>query len=68
MPDDKNRGLYNKYKVEREDGQPVGQCIVLELDDLKTHPAVVALAGSVLAHGYQELSDDLMALVREYEP
>lgn len=65
MPDDKNRGLYGKYKIERTDGRPVGQCIVLEVDDPNTWNAITVWAATVLREGYQVLGLDALELVEE---
>lgn len=65
MTDDKKRGLYGKYYVERVDGKPIkgGECIVLEVGDPNTHPAILAFADSVESDGYSALADDLRSLV-----
>lgn len=64
MPDATDRGLYGKYDVHRRDGKPVGQCIVLEVDDPLTHEALLVWAASVRKAGYSELAKDVELMVR----
>jgi hypothetical protein len=60
---DKNRGLYQKYIVERVDGKPVDYCIVLELKDQNTWPAMLKFAETTRAAGYEALADDIEKMV-----
>lgn len=55
----RNEGLKNKYKVERFDGRPVGQCIVLEFSDTNSHAAIATWADTVEADGYAALAHDV---------
>lgn len=58
--DDKETGLYDKYKVERVDGKPLkGGCIVLEWGDPLARPGIRAFADAVGAAGYHDLARDL---------
>jgi len=68
MSDDRNRGLYGKYRVERVDGKPIkgGHCIVMEVGDWNTHAAIHAFADSVELDGYTSLASDLRRLVRDH--
>lgn len=59
MTDDKNRGLYNKYIVDRVDGKEVGRCFVLELDDPLTWLALKQWAGDLWVAGYENLANDI---------
>lgn len=61
MADDKEKGLYNKYNVTRTDGKPVGECIVLEMDDPYTWLAIRVFADRMKACGYNKLYKDLTA-------
>lgn len=59
MSDDLERGIYDKYRVERTDGRGVGRCVVLELDDPNTWDALLTWANSVEAEGYVALATDV---------
>lgn len=63
--DERDAGLYGKYRVERRDGKALkgGMCIVLELGDPNAHPALRVWADTVEAAGYHQLADDVRALV-----
>lgn len=56
-PDEK-RGLYGKYRVEKVNGKPVGECFVLEEHDPLALPALRAYAEAGRAR-YPFLADDL---------
>ncbi|MFW5497733.1 MULTISPECIES: hypothetical protein [unclassified Maridesulfovibrio] len=65
---DKEKGLYDKYIVQRTDGKPIkGGCIVLEFDDPNAWAAINQYAFTVQAAGYEKLAgnihDKLMAVV-----
>lgn len=62
MADDKNRGLYNKYTVERNDGRSIGEFgyLVLEFSDPNAWPAIEQWANTVFEDGYEELSIDVI--------
>ena len=63
MPDNRERGLYGKYRVERMDGQELGRCLVLELKDPNTWDAALAFANSVEDDGYGPLASDVRSWV-----
>lgn len=63
VADDKSRGLYEKYRVERTDGKTVGPCIVLELDDPNSWEALILWCNTVRRAGYEELGLDVMQQV-----
>lgn len=52
-------GLYKKYSVTRTDGRAVGRCIVLELEDRRTWPALLTWADTVEAEGDVRLATDV---------
>jgi hypothetical protein len=53
------RGLHQKYRVERLDGKHVGRCIVLELDDSNTWDALLIYANTVESNGNVALATDV---------
>lgn len=56
----KERGLFEKYHVERVDGKPMpAGCIVLEWKDPNAWPGIAAFSRAVRLAGYLQLSDDL---------
>lgn len=65
MSNDRTRGLYEKYRVERIDGKPLkgGMCIVLELGDPNARPALLMWARTMQERGFEALSDDMFALL-----
>lgn len=63
MADNTERGLYDKYLVERLDGKPVGRCIVLEVRDPNAHPALITWTETMRAAGYNALADDMEAMM-----
>lgn len=65
MPDDKNRGLYEKYSVKRNDGQELGDCLVLEFKDPNARAAILAYANTVSDVGYEPLARDIKKRLRE---
>lgn len=66
MPDDKDRGLYDKYIVERTDGKTLGPCVVLELDDPNSWEALTLWSNTVRKAGYEELGLDVLQLIADY--
>ena len=65
MPDAKDRGLYEKYHVERTDGKPIEYgCIVLEFDDPNTWAAIDTWATQVGSQGYEALCKDVRERLR----
>ncbi len=57
---DKNKGLYQKYHVERTDGKPITEgCIVLEWDDQNALEGIKAFSKAVRKNGYIKLADEL---------
>ena len=69
MPDDKQHGLYEKYNVARSDGNQIGPhgCVVLEMDDPRTHPALRAWATTMHTAGYEYLAADVLAMISSAE-
>ena len=67
MSDDRQRGLYNKYTVKRNDGKKLGACIVLEFKDPSARHAIRAFADAVRADGYNTLANDLLAQCTYHE-
>lgn len=63
---DATRGLFRKYRVERTDGKPVGECFVLEAHDRHAIAALRAYADSC-ASDYPSLSTDLVTLAGRWE-
>ena len=65
---EKQKGLYQKYKVSRQDGKIITEgCFVLELKDPKARKALLTYATEVLKEGYdKELAYDLRAWVGQY--
>ena len=64
--DNRDKGLYEKYHVERADGKDVGECIVLEFDDPNARAGILTFANSVLEDGYEELYYDLIDKLNDY--
>jgi hypothetical protein len=65
--EDKERGLYDKYKVERLDGKPIEKgCIVLEWSDRLARAGIKAFAAAVTSAGYLRLGNDLKTKLRDY--
>lgn len=57
---DKEKGLYQKYIVERTDGKPIkGGCLVLEFGDKNAASAINEFAKTLRADGYEKLADDI---------
>ena len=64
----KNKGLYQKYRVERTDGKPMPEgCIVLEWKDPNARIGIAAFSRRVRRKGYRKLADDLDAKLSEWE-
>jgi folylpolyglutamate synthase/dihydropteroate synthase len=64
VEDDKSKGLYGKYRVERIDGKERGPYFVLDYaHDPHAIPALLAYADSCKAE-YPELARDLRALAQ----
>lgn len=68
MADNRARGLYPKYRVERLNGQAVGAVFVLEFDDPNCWPALRAYADTV-KNAYPVLATDILLAVdaREHD-
>jgi len=64
--DDKSRGLYQKYKVERTDGKPLEDCVVLELKDPLARAALWTWVSEVEKYGYKQLARDTEAKLIDY--
>lgn len=58
-------GLYDKYRVHKVNGKPVGECFVLEKHDPLALPALRAYA-EYCAAGYPQLSADLTAMANRW--
>ncbi|WP_237085781.1 hypothetical protein [Mycobacteroides abscessus] len=63
---DLERGLYAKYRVEKVNGKPVGECFVLEAHDRHAIEALRAYAQSCV-NDYPSLSTDLIAMAGRWE-
>lgn len=65
--DDKTKGIYNKYRVERMDPSPKHEncvCFVLDMEhDPFAIPALAAYAKACRAEGFEVLADDLESYV-----
>lgn len=68
MGDDKDRGLYPKYKIEKlsNPGKNV-DAIVLEFDDPIARAGILGWAEELLEHGYDRLALEVSRKVREAE-
>lgn len=55
---DQTRGLYGKYRVEKVNGKPIGECFVLEEHDPFALAALRAYA-EVCCNNFPSLADDL---------
>jgi ribosomal protein L37AE/L43A len=64
---DRNKGMYAKYRVKRLDGKEMDSCIVLELTDPNSWPALRTWADTVEADGYVPLAAEMRAKVDQYE-
>lgn len=62
---DQQRGLYGKYRVEKVNGKPVGECFVLEEHDPLALPALRAYAEACAA-AYPPLAADLIAMANRW--
>jgi hypothetical protein len=61
--------LYEKYRVERTDGKPVGAAIVLEFKDPIAKVGIRAWAEEMERHGYEQVAADVFtALANEEIP
>lgn len=64
---DKTRGLFGKYKVEKiTNPKKELDCIVLEFDDPNSREGIIAFAEAVRRDGYRKLHDDIMAKIKFY--
>lgn len=67
--EEKHRGLYGKYHVERVDKKPMNHgCIVLEWNDPAARRGIEAFAEAVRDKGYLQLADDLESRLEAYGP
>ncbi|ORA25213.1 hypothetical protein BST13_33220 [Mycobacterium aquaticum] len=64
-PPDQDRGLYGKYRVEKVNGKPLGQCFVLEEHDPHAMAALRAYAESCRPD-FPFLADDLMVMANRW--
>ncbi len=60
---EKHKGLYQKYKVEKLSGRPIGDCIVLEFDDPIAKDAIVTWAKSMRDAGYVQVWKDIVTKI-----
>lgn len=68
MGDSRTTGLYEKYRVERNDGKGItGGCIVLEFGDPNAWDALLIWANTVEADGYVQLAADVRKRVLTYQ-
>lgn len=63
---DTGRGLYPKYRVEKINGKPVGECFVLEEHDPHAIAALRAYAESCCTE-FQSLATDLVLMAERWE-
>lgn len=63
---DTERGLYAKYRVEKADGKPAGECFVLAAHDPHAIAALRAYAESC-AGDYASLATDLAVMADRWE-
>ena len=67
MSDDKDRGFYDKYYVERRDGKPLkGGAVVLEFGDPNSWYALLTWANTVERRGHAKLAQDIREIVSDY--
>ena len=64
---DRQRGFYKKYNVERLDGKPIKNCVVLEFDDPNARIGISAFSKAVRADGYIKLANNLDTLLQYFE-
>lgn len=62
---DKDRGLYGKYRVEKVNGKPVGECFVLEQHDPYAAIALLAYA-EACKDEYAPLALDLIEMAHAW--
>jgi hypothetical protein len=73
LNDERGRGLYDKYRVARSDGDPTGKhegCRYIVLDtthDRNAPPAIRAYAIAVRRDGFLSLADDLIDIAADAE-
>lgn len=63
--DNRERGLYEKYEVKRTDGKPVGECIIMEMKDPNTWPAIGAYIKTI-QKSCPQLASDLSDKIARY--
>jgi hypothetical protein len=63
---DRERGLYAKYRVEKLNGKPVGQCFVLEENDPFAPFALLAYAEACKLT-YPQLTRDLIQMAYRWD-
>lgn len=63
----KELGLISKYYVDRVNGKPLGNCIVLEFKDFRARVGIKAFSETVRKDGYILLADDLDKELTKYE-
>lgn len=63
---EKEKGLYQKYKVEKLNGKELGECIVLEFNDPNGREGIKAFAAAVGRAGFVQLERDLNTKLEQY--
>jgi hypothetical protein len=63
---DTERGLYGKYRVEKVNGKPVGECFVLEQNDPHATAALRCYAASCMV-AFPTLATDLQFMADRWE-
>ena len=63
---DRERGLYPKYRVEKLNGRPIGECFVLEQHDPHAVAALRAYADSCAAD-FPALATDLAVMADRWQ-
>lgn len=63
----KNKGLHEKYHVERTDGKLIEWCFVLEIKDPLARLAMSVYAGQCLRVKKWQLASDLYDILARYE-
>lgn len=67
MSDNRERGLYKKYNVERVDGKPVEDAIVLEFKDELSRVIIQAWACRMFDAGYKDVYYDVQSKLDVYK-
>lgn len=65
--DKKSQGIFHIYNIERVDGRPMGDCIVLEFDDPNSAPALLTWADTVEEAGFSKLAENVREKLSGFE-